>query len=320
MKTLCLKFSFALCFAASLLFGSPTPAGAQDSEAAAMATKQTKILYLGETAVKINIYEKPGGDSVTFVAPHYNEEIARRAAVEALEKRGGRLVEIESRDERGYPSRHLTLRLGGKIYAVDPNRIFTPNGRACGGFSFAGERAAVEKFAAAFLKIVLSPDGENDLRAGEKFIVAVHNNSDVGGKAASERTADLTAAAYAKNINPHRAAPGSFAEQAAGVYLSNAETDPDNFVFLSAPLSFIGFFAAQNFNVVAQKQPRELQSKNCRVDDGSLSVYAAQNGIPYICLEADAKTGGVRQRQMIESVYELWRRLAEASVPDASLP
>jgi hypothetical protein len=308
MKALCLKFSFAVCFAA-LSFAAP-PVAAQT----VAPGKQTKILYLGETAVRINIYEKAGG-SVTFVAPHYNEQIARRVAAEAVEKRGGRLVEIESTDGRGNPARNLTFRLGGKIYTIDPNRIFTPNGRACGGFSFENERA-VRKFAEAFLKIVLSPDGGNRLRAGEKFIVAVHNNSDVDGKAASLKGVDLTANAYAKSISPNRAAHDLFAEQAAGVYLSNEEADADNFVFLSAPPSFIGYFAAQSFNVVAQKSARELQSKNCRVDDGSLSVFAGQAGIPYICLEADAKTGAARQRQMIESVYRLLPQIAESTAAE----
>ncbi|MDQ3798189.1 MAG: hypothetical protein M3384_01955 [Acidobacteriota bacterium] len=305
MKALCLGFSFAFCFVA-MLFAAP-PVTAQTGA----ASRQTKILYLGETAVKVNVYEKPG-DSVTFVAPHYNEQIARRAAAEAVERRGGRLVEIESTDARGNPARNLNFRLGGKTYTVDPNRIFTPNGRACGGFSFESERA-VRKFAEAFLKLVLSPDGENNLREGERFIVAVHNNSDVDGKAASLRAVDLTASAYARNIGANRAAHASFAEQAAGVYLSNAETDADNFIFLSAPPSFIGYFAAQNFNVVAQKAARELQSKNCRVDDGSLSVFAGQAGISYICLEADAITGAPRQRRMIESVYGLLRQITAKS-------
>lgn len=301
IKTLFFKFSFAACLAALLAF-APTVA------AQTALSKRTQILYLGETAVKINVYERPGG-GVTFVAPHYNEQIARRTAVEAVEKRGGRLIEIESTDGRGNPARNLSFRLDGKIYTIDPNRIFTSNGRGCGGFSSENERA-VKKFAEAFLKIVLSPDGGNRLREGEKFIVAVHNNSDVDGKAAGQKAADLTAEAFAKNIGPNPAAHASFAEQAAGVYLSNTEADADNFVFLSAP-PLIGYFAAQDFNVVAQKTAGELRSKNCRVDDGSLSVFAGQAGIPYICLEADAKTGERRQRQMIASVYELLRRMAE---------
>ena len=48
-----------------------------------------------------------------------------------------------------------------------------------------------------------------------------------------------------------------------------------------------------------------LPSTRCTVDDGSLSVYAAQNNLEYICLEADNRTGAFRQRQMLESVYKL---------------
>jgi hypothetical protein len=268
--------------------------------AEAAAVKSTRMLFLGETGVKINIYENPAR-RITFFAPHYNERQAARAAREAVDAFGGRLIEIESFDERGRPARHIKFRFGGRIYSIDPNRIYTENGRACG--SAPDAEAAVRNFAEDLLKIILAPDGKT-LREGEKFIVAVHTNADLDAKEKAARKTDLTAAAFVRSTGAEGFSGGAYQEQADGVYLSNAEDDADNFVFLSTP-AFIGHFAEKGFNVVVQKSPARLQTQNCRVDDGSLSVYAAREQIPYINLEADGTTGAPRQKQMLEAVYEL---------------
>jgi hypothetical protein len=127
------------------------------------------------------------------------------------------------------------------------------------------------------------------------------------------RSGDLTAAAFAKTARleapPHR----GFQEQAAGVYLSNAEGDGDNFVLLSTP-HLLPHFAGRGFNVVVQRPAAELRDERCAVDDGSFSVYAAQQGITYVCLEADSAAGAERQRRMLEAVYELLPRLAEDTI------
>jgi hypothetical protein len=98
--------------------------------------------------------------------------------------------------------------------------------------------------------------------------------------------------------------PGAFHEQAAGVFLSNLEGDEDNFVLLSTP-EFLPFFAERGFNAVVQKPAAMLRGAGCDIDDGSLSVYSSLQNIPYINLEADAQTGGPRQRQMLEAVHQL---------------
>ena len=90
---------------------------------------------------------------------------------------------------------------------------------------------------------------------------------------------------------------------------TSTETNADNFIFLSVPRC-VGYFAEFGFNVVVQKAAAKPESKSCAVDDGSLSVFAAQNAISYICLESDGASGAFRQRQMLEAVYGL---LPEAS-------
>jgi hypothetical protein len=271
-------------------------------------TKQTLILPLGETRIKINVYEKDGSDA-TFFAPHHSEQTALRLAKEAVGQRGGRLVEIESFDERGNPARRLAFVWAGKSFTLDPNRIFTANGRRCAGF--AGKiDAAVKDFADELLKIIGQSD--KDRLPNDRKFVAVHNNHDFDDKPASGQASDLTATAFVKSVQFRPDWRGAFEAQAAGVYLANDEADADNFIFLSTP-RFVGYFAGNNFNVVVQKPYSQLFTDRCDVDDGSLSVYAGQQNIEYICLEADQTNGGARQKQMFESFYQLLSQSTENS-------
>jgi hypothetical protein len=253
-------------------------------------------LALGESRIRVNVYENDGVP-VTFFAPHHNEQAGLNLAKEFVQTRGGRLVEIESFSDTGSPQRYLKFQYGGKAYQIDPNRIYTDNGRSC---ALPLEIApAVKLFADELIKLILAEDGRT-LRPGERFIVAVHNNTDVDGKAETARAGDLTAAAFIKAKRTH----AEFYDQAEGVYLSNMEEDPDNFVFLSGT-QLVGHFAGAGFNAVVQKSRASLNSTKCSIDDGSFSVFSAQNSLQYICLEADGLTGAGRQRMMFESVYKL---------------
>lgn len=263
-----------------------------------------KTMRLGETVVRVNVYERVGA-AVTFFAPHHNERGGREAAKEAVAARGGRLVEVETLDDAGAPARRLRFKAGGKPYSVDPNRIFTAQGRRCLSLPAEAE-AAVKAFAEELAGLLFAPGGRG-LRAGERFFVAVHNNADVEERAPAERDADLTALGFVRPLRSRAAFRGEFAESAAGVYLSNAEEDEDNFVLVTDP-DLVGPFAARGFNVVLQKPAAQLRDGKCSVDDGSLSVYAALADIPYVNLEADAAGGAARQRQMLQTVYDLLSR------------
>lgn len=270
-----------------------------------VVAKQTRTLSLGETAIKINIYTS-GKTPLTFFAPHNNEQTGLRITRELIAARGGRLIEIESRDAQGNFARRVSFAFKGKNYTVDPNRIFTENGINCEEKS-AAVKEQIRNFADGLLKIILPPNG-NSLAAGEEFLVAVHNNSDADDatRSAESRANDLTAQSFIKN-GRNLFSHGNFHQQAAGVYLANQETDNDNFFFLSSP-EFLSFFAAKGFNAVVQKPATELNSTHCDVDDGSLSVFAGQKNISYINIEADNINGAARQRQMIEAVYELLQK------------
>ncbi|MEZ5427669.1 MAG: hypothetical protein R2747_15480 [Pyrinomonadaceae bacterium] len=265
----------------------------------AATVKSTHILLLGETEVTINVYENEG-KAITFFAPHHNEQTGLNLAREFIDKNGGRLVEIESISETGAPRRNLFFKVGERSFQVDPNRIYTANGRSC---ALPEElRPMAEHFSENLLKVIFAPDGKS-LRSGERFLVAIHNNADISGRV-TDKESDLSAFGYIRSIGSGPLKNGAFEDQADGVYLSNFEIDPDNFIFLSTP-KYLGYFAELGFNVVVQKPAFKLGSSECRIDDGSLSVYSGQNSIPYICLEADTDSGRFRQSQMIAAVYDL---------------
>lgn len=297
-------------FPAQLLIGLLLLAPVRAQE---QTIRTTHTLTLGETAVRVNVYEKRSAAAVTFVAPHHDERIGRELAREFVGERGGRFVEIEAADENGRPARRLRFRLGENSYSIDPNRIFTENGRRCGGYAPEVSRA-VERFSADLLEIIFGKGGDRS-RGGEPFVVAVHNNGDQDERSPQERINDLTASAY---LRPGALRPSprtAFHAQASGVFLSNAEQDEDNFILLSTP-RFLGFFAGQGFNVVVQKPAEALRERDCATDDGSLSVYAAQHDIQYINLEADAAHGASRQRQMFAAVYRLAAQLYAERQPN----
>ncbi|HEX7316200.1 MAG TPA: hypothetical protein VF297_20005 [Pyrinomonadaceae bacterium] len=263
-------------------------------------TKTVKTFKLGETDVRVNVYERAGA-AVTMFAPHHNEQGALRAAREMVAARGGRFVEVESLDEAGAPARRLRFRIAGKAYTVDPNRIFTANGRKCLNLPPEAE-AAVKAFAEELLGLLFAPGGAR-LRAGETLFVAVHNNGDVEKSPAADRDSDLTAVGFVKPLRSRTIFRGAFEESAVGVYLSNTEGDEDNFIIVTEP-NLLGPFAARGFNVIVQKPAAQLRAPGCSIDDGSLSVHASFNNIPYVNLEVDIIGGAARQRQMLEAVYD----------------
>ncbi|MET0624814.1 MAG: hypothetical protein ABW250_17835 [Pyrinomonadaceae bacterium] len=281
------------------------------AHARAQAPKTVKTFRLGATTVKVNVYERAAA-AVTFFSPHHNERGARELAKELVATRGGRFVEVEALDEAGEPARRLRFSVGSKPYSVDPNRIFTEQGRGCLRLP-ADAAAAVKAFAEELLSLLFAPGGAR-LRAGESVFVAVHNNGDVEASPAADRDRDLTAIGFLRPLRSRAIFRGEFAESAAGVYLSNAEEDEDNFVLVTEP-RLVTPFAARGFNVVLQKPAAQLRDGKCSMDDGSLSVHAAYSDIPYVNLEADALTGAARQRQMLDAVYEILSPSVTTPVP-----
>ena len=87
---------------------------------------------------------------------------------------------------------------------------------------------------------------------------------------------------------------GEYENEADSVVTGRAE-DHDDFYFVTDPEIF-RLLSAGRFHVV-------LQANDVMTDDGSLSVYCAQNGIPYINVEAQHRHL-IRQVRMLMFAFQ----------------
>lgn len=206
-------------------------------------------LRLGETTVDVVIAERPGSRHL-FCNLHDDENTSVEAGLVALRRSGGRLVELQ----HGGP-RDLSFRLDGKTFAVDPNRIFTPEGarRSLAKLSRRTPEAehAVDRFARDLLSLYAIERAD--------VVIALHNNTE----------GEYSALSYAKG--------GVYASDAAAVFIKDG-SDPDDFFFVTETAVFDAL-RRRGYNVV-------LQDNRKVTDDGSLSVYCGRAGVRYINVEA----------------------------------
>lgn len=204
---------------------------------------------IGQSQVELVIYDTnvPG---YTYLCLHDNEDTSPEAVLEVMKRHGGRLVELQHSG-----ARNISFEMGDTVYTFDPNRIFTEKGieATLARLSvFTDEAAqAVRNFAGRILEELHLSEGE--------MIVAVHNNTE----------GEYSILSYA--------AGGEEETNARLVHLTD-ETRADDFFFVTHPALY-ALIQEGGFNVVLQDNPHVT-------DDGSLSVYSAQNGIPYINVEA----------------------------------
>jgi hypothetical protein len=167
--------------------------------------------------------------------------------------------------------------MGGQQFKFDPNRIYTPKGleatlRKNGAFTQQGFRAA-DKLAQYFIKKHV---------AGNKLVIALHNNSDGGGL-------------HIKSYLPG----GEYANDASEVNVNEAE-DPDDF-FYTTDKRIFDYLKAKGFNIL-------LQNNATVTDDGSLSVYCGYKGMAYLNIEAQLGHLAEQKRMML-AVYEMIEEL-----------
>lgn len=139
-----------------------------ESALSAKLKVQTRVIYLGNTPVKLVKYQR--GHGKNFVHVHQNETTAKKAALTYVKRYGGSLLTLVHAGERNI---HFILR--HQYYEFDPNRIYTAVGikktlRANSHYSPAA-RIEVEKLSRAILRFL--PKGK---------IIAVHNNRDYSMK------------------------------------------------------------------------------------------------------------------------------------------
>ena len=209
------------------------------------------VVPLGEGTVTVRVRldgQQPG--VLHALNLHDDESTSVEAAAEVIARRGGRVVEVVHSGDR-----NVTFRVGGRSYEADPNRMFTEAGRArtLGALSSndPAAEAALEAFADSVLALytAVRPD----------VVVTLHNN-----------TPD--------NYSARSYEPGAqYASDAAAVTV-HPGSDPDDFFFVT-DRALYDALVGEGFNAV-------LQDNDAATDDGSLSVWAAREGVPYVNVEA----------------------------------
>lgn len=191
-----------------------------------------------------------GHDSIRFLSVHDDENTGTEAALEFMNEHGGSLVELEYGGER-----NIKFNLKSSVDKC----IFDPNGM----FTDTGAHRTLDKHAR------VTPESVKAIRSlGEKvletynydslgYVITLHNN-----------TEGLYSIRYYL--------PGKTLETAASEVHINPELDIDDFVFVTEPY-FFEYLKKKDVNVV-------LQSPDAP-NDGSLSVYAAMQGVPYVNIE-----------------------------------
>ncbi len=223
---------------------------------------------LGNTKISIERTWFYGASVLSIVHVHDNETTAQTAAETILQQFGGSLLTLKNREQRLL---HFTHQ--GTDYAVDPNRIFTPQGRKHTLQKWSRYHMATAEKLAFFSTYFI------DLIPAEKAVIAVHNNTD-----------------KAYSINSYKKG-GDLVTDAQEVYINEAQ-DGDDF-FITTSIELFEKLKNENYNVVLQHNKRAA-------DDGSLSIYYGRKDQTYVNVEAEH--GHLEQQiKMLEVLQQVLR-------------
>lgn len=216
----------------------------------------------------------------TLVALHGNE----RTCTGVFEKLP-RFVHFNLLSVEQERKRLLAYRSADATLLFDPNRIFTDTGiKETLQFHNLGNPLVYQQAIKSFADTLLACMYANQK---SQQIVAIHNNSNDNFSILSYQNSNETQDLFI-----------------------NVEEDVDNFVVVTAGQDF-AFFKQNNINTA-------LLADTPYTDDGSLSVYCLQNGIPYINIEVE-HGNEQKQIQLLSLTYDLLVRRA-AFKPAPKLP
>jgi hypothetical protein len=209
-------------------------------------------LKLGDGTVDAVVHQNKSA-SPTLINVHDDEDTSVAAGKANIAEFGGRVIELVHSGER-----LITFSLGGQKFSFDPNRIFSEAGIAATltkhSTNSPEARAAIAEFAAEYLRTFGLEK--------EPVIIALHNTVD--GIFSVE---SFGPAGYLKS-------------DAALTHISKRRSKFD--FFYVTEKSHFEFLRERDFNVV-------LQDNEKVTEDGSLSVFFAKRGVPYINVEAEIK-------------------------------
>ncbi len=240
----------------------------------------TVTIHVGDTtAVTLSSFCKNPLQGILYIHVHEDEKTAVAAVTQYMDSTGkGCFVTLQ----HGM-GRNIRFTLGGLPFQFDPNRIYTQAGRKAtlakaGVYSDPAFEEVTQLSEALLTRFV----------AGKKLLIALHNNTNMGG---------LSIRSYQKG--------GGYARDASKVAIHKNQ-DEDDFFYTTSERAF-QFFKKKGFNVM-------LQNNATVTDDGSLSVYAGLQGIDYINLEAEHGHLG-EQIRMLQAVTDyIYTFYPEASV------
>lgn len=207
---------------------------------------------------------------------HEDEITSIQAGLAKIKESGGRLIELAHGG-----GRLITFALAGKEYTFDPNRIFSDIGIAQtlkkhSQYS-ADAHGEIKRFAQAYLRQFALDN--------EPVIIALHNTVD----------GIFSVETFLPN--------GTSAREAAAANVSPERSKFD--FFYVTDQRFFDRLRERDFNVV-------LQNNAKATDDGSLSVYFARKGIPYVNIEAEINHLD-EQMTMLDAVHEILVKMHSAN-------
>lgn len=231
------------------------------------ATKLAVPFKLGDDTIHAIVHQKAPA-TLTMLNVHDDEDTSVEAGLTDIRQNGGRLIEFAHSGER-----LIVFHLGGRKYTFDPNRIFSEAGIKAtlqNHSTWTPEaHAAIKSFAAEYMKhFVLDR---------EPVIIALHNTTDCVFSIKSYLPDGKHGAASTETyVSPHR--------------------DKFDFYFVTEK-RFFDYLKARDFNVT-------VQDNENTPDDGSLSIYFARKGIPYVNIEAEMRNLS-NQIEMVKVIREM---------------
>ena len=210
-------------------------------------TTDSTYVTLGDLDVSLINY-KYSDQNIHFLAIHDDEDTGVKAAFRYINDNGGTLIDCQYGGVRNYKFIY-----DEEEYQTDPNSIYTKKGIKAGlqKYGIWDDNVILELEKAG--KTILNT--YNPKKSG--YIFTLHNNADGGfGVSSYLKGYDLEGTADSVHIN--------------------FEMDNDD-MLLVTELAIFNLLKKENVNVVLQSQDA--------IDDGSLSIYAMQNKIPYINAE-----------------------------------
>jgi D-alanyl-D-alanine dipeptidase len=248
--------------------------GVLPAAAEELALKVTPVQIGGSVVEVVTSSGSQRPDRWSLVNLHDDENTSVEAAKSILTECPARLIELKHSGER-----EIAFAIGDNQFRCDPNRIFTPIGVRATLEKLGDHTEEAEQEVIRFGRALIDRYRLDRVQA----VVALHNNTD-------QRYA---ASSYAK---------GQEYESDASAVFIKPGSDPDDFFFVTER-RFFDALTQQGFNAV-------LQNNATVTDDGSLSVYCAQQGVPYVNVEAQHGHLEV-QVAMLRSLFKMLEKMQQ---------